>query len=174
MAGFVDTHLELGQVGGGEGLVQMLGDLLPGGEPLVPVLLPSLMVLLPGTRRERALHLQQGYISISANIRLTILHTCDLINTFQPPFLALEIFNSLLLPYFFRQYSQNVQLAEKQVQPQLKTEPVVNHVIPDYLEDLPKILHCQCRVSRNCHITPANSIRIKYKSRGARDSLARR
>ena len=140
------------------------------------MLLPSLMVLLPGTRRERALHLQQqGYISISANILSTIHHTCDLINTaFQPPFLALGIFNSLLLPYFFRQYSQNVQLAEKQVQPQLKTEPVVNHVIPDYLEDLPKILHCQCRVSRNCHITPANSIRIKYKSRGARDSLARR
>ena len=140
------------------------------------MLLPSLMVLLPGTRRERALHLQQqGYISISANILSTIHHTCVLINTpFQPPFLVLGIFNCLLLPYFFRQYSQNVQLAEKQVQPQLKTEPVVNHVIPDYLEDLPKILHCQCRVSRNCHITPANSIRIKYKSRGARDSLARR
>ena len=134
------------------------------------MLLPSLMVLLPGARRERALHLQQGYISASANILSTIHHTCD----FQPPSLALGIFNSLLLPYFFRQYSQNVQLAEKQVQPQLKTEPVVNHVIPDYLEDLPKILHCQCRVSRNCHITPANSIRIKYKSRGARDSLARR
>ena len=156
--------------------MEVLGDLLPGGEPLVPVLLPSLMVLLPGTRRERALHLQQGYISISANILSTILHTCDLIKStlFNHLFLRWEYLIVCFCPIFFRQYSQNVQLAEKQVQPQLKTEPVVNHVIPDYLEDLPKILHCQCRVSRNCHITPANSIRIKYKSRGARDSLARR
>ena len=65
MAGFVDTHLELGQVGGGEGLVQVLGDVLPGGEPGVAVLLPGFVVLLPGSRRKCALHLKIVFIIFS-------------------------------------------------------------------------------------------------------------
>ena len=59
------TDLKFGEVGGGEGLVQVLGDVLPGGQPLVPVLLPGLVVLLPGSRRKCALHLKIVFITFS-------------------------------------------------------------------------------------------------------------
>jgi len=50
------VQLKLREVGCGEGLVEVLGDVLPGGKPLVPVLLPGLVVLLPGSRRKCALY----------------------------------------------------------------------------------------------------------------------
>ena len=38
--------------------MQVFGDVLPGGKPCVSVLLPRLVVLLPGSRRKCVLHLK--------------------------------------------------------------------------------------------------------------------
>ena len=47
--------------------MQVLGDVLPGGKPRVSVLLPCLVVLLPGSRRKCVLHLK--WVSLLAHLQ---------------------------------------------------------------------------------------------------------
>ena len=52
-----DTHRKFLQVSSLQGLVEMFGDLLPGGKPVVPLLLPGDMVVLPVGAGEGSPHL---------------------------------------------------------------------------------------------------------------------
>ena len=54
------THVERPQVVPAGLLVQVLGDLLPGGEPVVPHVLPGLVVVPPAASVEGLLHLRGG------------------------------------------------------------------------------------------------------------------
>ena len=51
------THRKFLQVSSLQGLVEMFGDLLPGGKPVVPLLLPGDMVVLPVGAGEGSPHL---------------------------------------------------------------------------------------------------------------------